>query len=581
MKPKFLILIVLVMCVFLLTAQDRNYISLIVPGSDSLGTPGRFQRLNGNTIPGSALYLNGKEIKVWPTGAFADFVELVPGKNRVILESVHPRSGVGIRKLMIISTSPKPLQTTSGFRIEHAGIIPPRDQELITGDIIQVQMKAQSGCEACFLGKIPMRELPESQTGVRGIYQGTYRIGSQDTLRNANIDFTLTGHNGEIITTRSENTISANTGFFPATGMTNGTFPYLSYGLGEDRLGGARMGYLDTLVLLPLSGKIGNLYRVKLGESRNAYIPAQFVTLMPDGTFPPSSLTESWSVTGDDKYDYVRIGLARRLPYISKYEINPLKIVIDIFGAVSNTNWITQLNSTREIKNVYYEQTEKEVMRITIELFHDQPWGYLINYEGNRLVVRIKQQPRNLKLNHLKIGLDAGHGGEANGALGSTGAKEKDINLSVVLKLRSALEKAGARVILTRHVDEDVAMAKRWQIWQQDEPDIALSIHCNSIGNSDPNKVKGTSTYYKYIAFRPLSKIMYDELLKTGLEEFGNIGSFNFTLNAPTEFPNTLLELAFMSNPGDEMQLLDPSFQDKIVGAVMSGLERYLKLCKK
>ncbi len=581
MKTKFFMLMAMFLSVSFLKAQNRNYINLIVPGSDSLGTQGRFQRLNGNTAPGSALFLNGKEIKVWPTGAFAEFVELVPGKNRVIIESVHPRAGVSTRKVVIVSNPPEHPQATSGFRIEHAGIIPPRNQELLTGDIIQVQMKAQSGCKASFNGNKPMKELPESQTGVRGIYQGTYRIGIQDTFRNTKIDFNLTGQDGETVISWSDNTISANTGFFPATGSTKGTFPSLYYGLGEDRLGGARMGYLDTLVLLPLSGKIGNMYRVRLGESRNAYIPEHFVTILPEGTFPPFSLAESWSVTGDDKYDYVRIGLSQRLPYISKYEINPLKIVVDIFGAISNTNWITQLNSTREIKNVYYEQTEKEVMRITIELIHDHPWGYSIYYDENRLVIRIKQQPRTLKLKHLKIGLDAGHGGEANGALGSTGAKEKDINLAVVLKLRSALERTGARIILTRQADDDVAMAKRWQIWQQDEPDIALSIHCNSIGNSDPNKVQGTSTYYKYIAFRPLSKIMYDELLKTGLKEFGNIGSFNFTLNAPTEFPNTLLELAFMSNPEDEMQLLDPTFQDRIVTAVLSGLERYLRLCKK
>ena len=34
----------------------------------------------------------------------------------------------------------------------------------------------------------------------------------------------------------------------------------------------------------------------------------------------------------------------------------------------NNTNWITQLENTQEIKNVSYEQIEDEVFRITIEL---------------------------------------------------------------------------------------------------------------------------------------------------------------------------------------------------------------------
>jgi N-acetylmuramoyl-L-alanine amidase len=289
---------------------------------------------------------------------------------------------------------------------------------------------------------------------------------------------------------------------------------------------------------------------------------------------------DSWSVSGDEKYDYLRIGLSQRIPYISKYEISPNRIILDLYGATSNTNWITQMNSAREIKYVYYEQPEKNVVRITIELKHQQAWGYTVFYERNRLVIKIRQQPRKLELSNLTIGLDAGHGGSADGALGSTGAKEKEINLSVVQKMKAALEKAGAKVALTRQGDEDLSTTRRWLIWQKAEPDIVLSFHCNSIGNSDPLRIKGTSTYYKYISFRPLSMIMYDEMLKTGLAEFGNIGSFNFTLNAPTDFPNTLIEMAFMSNPEDEMLLLDQTFRDKIVKGVMSGLKRYLKLCK-
>jgi N-acetylmuramoyl-L-alanine amidase len=291
-------------------------------------------------------------------------------------------------------------------------------------------------------------------------------------------------------------------------------------------------------------------------------------------------LTDSWTVSGDDRYDYLKIGLSQRLPYISRYEIHPARIVIDIFGAVSNTNWITQLTSAKEIKNVWYEQPEKNVVRVTVELKHHQAWGYTVYYERSRLVIRVKQQPEILSLRNITIGLDAGHGGSNIGALGSTGAQEKDINLAIVVKLKAALEKLGAKTILTRQGDETLSTTARWQIWHKAEPDIVLSMHNNSIGNSDPMLIKGTSTYYKYIAFRPLTEILYDEMLKTGLSEFGNVGSFNFLLNAPTEFPNALIEVAFMSNPEDEMKLLDPAFQDRIVKGVVSGLERFLKKCK-
>jgi N-acetylmuramoyl-L-alanine amidase len=146
--------------------------------------------------------------------------------------------------------------------------------------------------------------------------------------------------------------------------------------------------------------------------------------------------------------------------------------------------------------------------------------------------------------------------------------------------MKSALEKLGAKTVLTRQGDETLSTTARWQIWQKADPHLALSFHCNSIGNSDPLRVKGTSTYYKYVAFRPLSETLYKELLNIGLTEFGNVGSFNFLLNAPTEFPNALIEMAFLSNPEDEMKLLDPAFQDKIVAAVVRGLEKFLKQSK-
>ena len=39
-----------------------------------------------------------------------------------------------------------------------------------------------------------------------------------------------------------------------------------------------------------------------------------------------------------------------------------------------------------------------------------------------------------------------------------------------------------------------------------------------------------------------------------GLEEYGNVGNFNFGLNGPTSFINCLLEVGFLSNIDDEQK---------------------------
>jgi N-acetylmuramoyl-L-alanine amidase len=61
-----------------------------------------------------------------------------------------------------------------------------------------------------------------------------------------------------------------------------------------------------------------------------------------------------------------------------------------------------------------------------------------------------------------------------------------------------------------------------------------------------------------------------------GLKQFGVIGSFNFTMNSLTQMPNVLVETAFLSNPEDEMLLLDDGFRKKIAEQIAIGLEEYI-----
>ena len=104
-----------------------------------------------------------------------------------------------------------------------------------------------------------------------------------------------------------------------------------------------------------------------------------------------------------------------------------------------------------------------------------------------------------------------------------------------------------------------------------------ISIHLNS--SADPIHIEGTSTYYRYIGFRPLSLAIYKRMTALGLGEFGNVGSFNFALNGPTEYPNALVETLFLSNPADEEKALDATFREKMATAIMQGIKDFLKSC--
>lgn len=361
-------------------------------------------------------------------------------------------------------------------------------------------------------------------------------------------------------------------------GRTTGLLPYLNYGLGTDRLGGAKMTYLDTNVLVQVVDSAGRDYKVKLSGNHYAYLPKIFYKTDTSIRLQPQYLTASWRVWGDEKYDYVSIGLPERLPYSSLQRTGPSQVVVDIYGAVTNTNWITQLKTVKEIKNVWYEQVEDDVFRVFIELKHQQHWGHFISYTNNTLQIRIKRQPEKLRVRGMNIAIDAGHGGEATGATGIiTGAKEKDYTLLIAQQLQRLLQTKKARVFMTRMTDRDVSMTDRIMMLQQWDPDILISVHLNSSGNEN---VKGVSTYYRYIGFRPLSEKILTRMLELGLNNFGNVGAFNFSLSGPTAYPNALVEVAFLSNPEDEQRILDPKFHKEVAKQIYKGINDWLKAVK-
>ena len=352
-------------------------------------------------------------------------------------------------------------------------------------------------------------------------------------------------------------------------------FPFLEYGTGEDRLGGAKMTFLDTGVVLNVVDSIGSRYKVQLSRLHHAFIPKGNVEVI--GSAPSTdgiSLTKSWHVSGDENYDYLRVALDKKLPYRSMQQINPNRIVLDIFGATSNTNWVTQLKSAKEIENVYHEQIEEDVFRVVIELNSKQHWGYQVYYQGSSLVVQVKRHPERFRMKNLKIAVDAGHGGSATGAVGSTGAQEKEYTLLFAKQLEALLKRKGVETVMTRTEDVDVSMTDRLNQLREEDPTILISLHLNSASRES---AKGVSTYYRYIGFKPMTEYILDRMLDLGLEEFGNIGSFNFSLSGPTEYPNCLVEIAFISNRDDEQRIMDLKFQKQVAKQIYKGVRDWLK----
>ncbi len=139
------------------------------------------------------------------------------------------------------------------------------------------------------------------------------------------------------------------------------------------------------------------------------------------------------------------------------------------------------------------------------------------------------------ELSGLTIVVDAGHGGSDTGAIGRTGLMEKDVTLDVALRLGKLLEAAGAKVLYTRCDDtlpgqqagetaetvRNEQLYTRCAIANDAHADLFVAIHCNARGK-DPEKVRGTETYYRRPECIPFAQVMQQEVVRAlGLPDGG------------------------------------------------------------
>ena len=366
--------------------------------------------------------------------------------------------------------------------------------------------------------------------------------------------------------------------FIPSYIITKGKLPQLAYSSGDDRLGSAKMGYIDTSIVMKVIDTVKNLYKVQFSSQHYGFIEKIYTEPFHD-TVLSTVLCESWRVKGGDgsdssRIDSVSFSLSGRVPYKSWMEINPSRIKIELYNVQSNINWITQLSSAKAVKNVWYEQTESDVLQVTIELVKQQHYGYSIGYNGNSLLLKIRRLPAGIS--KVTIAIDAGHGGANLGASGTnSGILEKNYTLLFAKEFQKILKKQKIKVLMVRETDTTFENKDRVLWAQQNKPDIFISFHLNSSGR---DSIRGVSTYYKHIGFRSFSQSILKRLLEIkNLEEFGNVGSFNFQPIQPTDYPSCLVEIAFLSNKEDEKMILDPKFRYKVANQVYLGIKDWMK----
>jgi len=209
----------------------------------------------------------------------------------------------------------------------------------------------------------------------------------------------------------------------------------------------------------------------------------------------------------------------------------------------------------------------------------DLPWWPREKVKPTPKPVRIRPGVGTRRFTIQRVIIDPGHGGFDKGSIGSTGLYEKDVNLFISNKLKKELESLGAVVKLSRTADEDISVQERIDFINENDAVLTLSIHHNSIGlKFDPLKAKGISTFYHHPYSSDLAKILYKKILLRcpELYSYGIIQSDHSLLREVTASPCVLIEGLFMSNPTDEMLLMDDEYCDRFTKAVVEAVVEYV-----
>lgn len=182
------------------------------------------------------------------------------------------------------------------------------------------------------------------------------------------------------------------------------------------------------------------------------------------------------------------------------------------------------------------------------------------------------------------IYLDAGHGGIDPGAVYKD-IEEKDINLSIVLKLRAALEKRGAVVYLTRDSDSDLAsknakmrkrsdLGNRAYLINKSDAFLYISIHLNSYPS---NKWSGAQVFYTLKNSK--NKLLAEKMQSVFKDKLNSNREFkkikNMYMYDRVTKPGILIEAGFLSNSSDRNKLLSSDYQDKLAEVIIDGLNLY------
>ncbi len=230
----------------------------------------------------------------------------------------------------------------------------------------------------------------------------------------------------------------------------------------------------------------------------------QWMYDIPD--LPPTTGYDITGISITEKVNgtLIRIHSKTRIPsYLSSIKDDELTIILrnvnaDVQKIKSDgfNNLVKKIDSRNVGKDVEFKfKVGKEYS--TNEVMNVPESNDIIITIHNKVFSKSDHNTKNIdKWNFNVVVIDAGHGGKDPGAIGVDKIQEKDITLSIALKLGEIMKKEmpDVKVVYTRKDDTFIDLYKRGKIANENDGNLFVSIHCNST-KKKPSDANGAEVY--------------------------------------------------------------------------------------
>lgn len=169
----------------------------------------------------------------------------------------------------------------------------------------------------------------------------------------------------------------------------------------------------------------------------------------------------------------------------------------------------------------------------------------------------------------------------------TTGVYEYELTLAISQQLQTELQNRGYTVYMTRTShDVNISNMERAQYATSVGADIAVRIHANGAENASVSGAmalapSSSNPYISYLSGSSwnLSQCVLNSYCQaTGMRNQGVTGSDTMTGINWSTVPVTILEMGYMTNPTDDTNMENPSYQSQMVQGIANGIDAYFGL---